>query len=422
MAVRAERVRGKVVCSSVDAGAIDRLAAEGLPVVGVMSERESFTRWVEAPYSSASKARKVFPTLLDIQLPFPLDDCLHAVIDVERTARGSCRGLAVAARRTHLSEKLDACAARGLDPAVLDQAGLALWTQALREHAPAGPAGPRVVAWLDDTHLTLVKGQGAVFVSAHTVRSNDIDRVRHLIGASEPDGTPATWIWSGPAATPARVEGIWQQLGEPGTRQTVDDPATFLVRAIATRALLPGPYRCNLRCGDHTHAALRSRDHRRAMRTVALALGAALLLAAADAVALWTLKTRTRSVERSVSGQIDALAGYHVTARGRDALRAVQDAVQEQKDAMAPFVAATEPSLIARLVELMQAASGGGLYFETVLLSPERTELRGTSPDWNQCEVLLPILAEGGLPPDLKRGDALASERIPFTIVKGGAR
>ena len=422
MAIRAERVRGKVVCSPVDAGAIERLAAEGLPVVGVMSERESFTRWVEAPYGSASKARKVFPTLLDIQLPFALDDCLHTFIDVERTAQGSCRGLAAAARRTHVSEKLGAFEARGLDPVVLDQAGLALWTQALLEDPPANAAAPRVVAWIDDTHVTLVKGQGDEFVSAHTVRAEDTDRIQHLIGTSDPEAAPATWTWCGPAATPERVDIIWQALGEPGTRQTVDEPAMFLVRAIATRALLAGAYRCNLRCGDSTHTDLQRRDRRRAMRALALSLGGALLLAAADGVALWTLKTRTRSVEQGVSEQIDALAGYHVTARGRDALRTVQDAVQERKDAMAPFVAAMEPSLIGTLVTLMESASTNGLYFGTVQLSRERTEVRGTSPDWNQCEVILPILSGGGMPPELKRGDALASERIPFTIVKGGAR
>ncbi len=422
MAVRAERVRGRVVCSPVDAGAIERLAAEGLPVAGVMSERESFTRWVEAPYASTSKARKVFPTLLDIQLPFALDACVYTFIDVGRTAGGSSRGLAVAARRTHVNDKLAAFEARGLDPVVLDQAGLALWTQALREDAPRDSSAPRVVAWLDESHLTLVKGQGATFVSAHTVRADDRDRMRHLAGTAEPEAPHATWIWCGPAATPERVDALWQALGEPGARHTVAEPATFLLRAVATRALLPGPYRSNLRCDDLTHAALKRRDRRRGILALSLALGAAVLLAAADGVALWTLQARTRSVEESVSGEIDALAGYHVTARGRDALRAVQDAVQERRDRMAPFVVAMEPSLVTKLVSLMETARDNGLYFDTVLLSPERTEVRGTSPDWNQCEVILPILAEDGVPPELKRGDALASERIPFTILKGGAR
>jgi hypothetical protein len=422
MAVRAERVRGRVVCSPVDAGAIERLAAEGLPTVGVMSERESFTRWVEAPYASTSKARKVFPTLLDIQLPFALDDCVHTFIDVGRTPEGSSRGLAAAARRTHVNDKLAAFETRGLDPAVLDQAGLALWTQALRECPPTGLSTPRVVAWLDESHLTLVKGQGTVFVSAHTVRADDTDRIRHLTGPGEEGGAPSMWIWSGPAATPERVDALWLALGEPGTRQTADDPASFLVRAIATRALLPGPYRSNLRRDDLTHADLKRRDRRRGILALSLALGAALLLVAADGVALWTLQTRTRSVTQSVSGEIDVLAGYHVTARGRDALRAVQDSVQERRDRMAPFVTAMEPSLITTLVSLMETAASNGLYLDTVLLSPERTEVRGTSPDWTRCEVILPLLSESGLPPELKRGDALASERIPFTILKGGAR
>lgn len=420
--VRAERVHGKVVCSSVDAGAIERVAMDGVPVVGVMSERESFTRWVEAPYRSVGKARKVLPTLLDIQLPFALDDCVHTFMYIERTLQGGCRGLAAAARRTHLNAKRGALEARGLDPRVLDQAGLALWTQALREQPATDPAAPRMVAWLDDTRLTLVKGQGVIFGSAHTVRADDSDRIRHLAALPEADAAAVEWTWCGPAATPERVEALWQVLGRPGTCHVVDDPGTLLLRAIATRALLPGPYRCNLRGGDMMHADLLRRDRRRRMRTGGLALGAALLLAGADGVALWTLRTRTRELEQNVAQQIDDMAGYRVTARGRDAVRAVQDAVAERKSELAPFVAATEPSLIGRLVRLMDVAQSNGLDLDTVVLGRDRAEVRGTSPDWTRCEGVLPVFARVSPAPVLKRGEALASERIPFTVVQGGGQ
>jgi len=420
VAVRAERVRGRVVCSPVDGGAIERIASEGLPVVTVMSERESFTRWVEAPYGSPAKARKVFPTLLDIQLPFALDDCIHSFIDLTRTPDHHCRGLAAAARRTHVAEKLAACEARGFDPMVLDQAGPALWTQALQEHPPRYPGASRLVVWLEDTHATLVKGTGNEFASAHTVRAADIERMRHLVGApmTDTDTAQAEWIWCGPAATPDHVAALWQALGEPGERQTVDDPATFLARAIATRALLAGPYRCNLRCGSLTHAALRHREKRSATLTLSLALSAALLLALADGVVLWRLRSRIESVESAVSAEIDALAGYHVTARGRDALRSVQDAIQERKDELAPFVAALQPSLLTQVGSIVQAADRNGAHIESLLLDAQRVELTGTAPDWRRCETLLPIM--GGSLSNLKRGEALVSERIPFTIATGG--
>ncbi len=417
VAVRAERVHGRVVCSPVDGGAMDRLGAEGLPVVSLMGERESFTRWVEAPYGSIPKARKVFPTLLDIQLPFALDDCLYAFIEVARTPAGHCRGLAAAARRTHVSAKLAACEARGLDPMVLDQAGPALWTQALLEAPPAAPERPRIVAWLDETHATLVKGCGSAFESAHTLRVDDADRMRLLaMPADTGSDAPPEWILCGPAATPERVAALWSALGEPGAQQLVAEPAAFLARAIATRALLPGPYRCNLRRDDMAHAALQRRDRNRGRRRVIFALAAALLLGAADVAALRMLKSRRHRVERSVAAEIDALAGYHVTARGRDALRSVQDAVQERKTELAPFVEALQPGRIPQLVAVLEAARTNGLQLDAVLLSPERIEISGTSPDWTRCEVLSTLL---NCPPP-KRGEALASERIPFSVMKGG--
>lgn len=41
-------------------------------VVGCLLQRESFTRWLTVPLAAAAKARRVLPSLLDIELPFSL--------------------------------------------------------------------------------------------------------------------------------------------------------------------------------------------------------------------------------------------------------------------------------------------------------------------------------------------------------------
>ena len=53
-----------------------------------MPAGRSFSRWLTAPYARPAKARRVFPSLLDIQLPFPLEGCVLRVPGPASRARG----------------------------------------------------------------------------------------------------------------------------------------------------------------------------------------------------------------------------------------------------------------------------------------------------------------------------------------------
>ncbi|MCX6997673.1 MAG: hypothetical protein NTV49_11445 [Kiritimatiellaeota bacterium] len=99
----------------------------------------------------------MLPSLLDVQLPFPLETCLYQFPVVRADAAGRIRALAVAARRTEIAAQLDRCRALDLDPVVLDHEGLALWTQSLVE-IPLAPPALRVVAYLGAFRTALAVG------------------------------------------------------------------------------------------------------------------------------------------------------------------------------------------------------------------------------------------------------------------------
>ena len=94
---------------------------------------------LRADSASRAKAEKVFPSLLDIQLPFPLEDCLYQFVEFRRTSEGMVSALVCAARREAIQACLDRYQAQGADPMLLDHEGLALWTQSLVEW----PVDPR---------------------------------------------------------------------------------------------------------------------------------------------------------------------------------------------------------------------------------------------------------------------------------------
>jgi len=270
--VRAVRGRGRVDWRAVAAGdpSLRRELEAGIPCVAALSCRESFTRGLEAPFSATQKGAKVLPTLLDIQLPFPLEACVYQFLDLRRTSQKTTRAVAVCARETDAARRLALLSEVNVDPVVLDQEGLALWTQSLREAPPAAGEQDafRVLVHLRAESAVAVIGRGEEFLGAHSLSRDIVSHLGRLLraygpeaagnGAGGPEDAAAprtAWFWAGAGADRSAVAAMQGALAEawPGRSVIHDDPATFLVRALATRALLPGPLRCNLRTGRLAH-------------------------------------------------------------------------------------------------------------------------------------------------------------------------
>jgi hypothetical protein len=428
--VLAEASRGKVRGKSVDADdeAFRAARASGVPVVAALPVRRSLIRWLETPLSSPAKALRVLPSVLDVQLPFPLEGCVYAFLDTRQTPEKKTRSLAVATRLSDAEQCLAAAAQFELDPAALDHEGLAVWTHALEEFPPEpGSRRPRAVLHLEPDGAVLVLGKGPEVQAAHGVSANEPGQIARLLkaqlGEAGPDGSsarePMDWIWCGAgaadevtfAAVREPIERVW-----PGDSRVVSDPDTFLAQALAARALAAGPLRCNLRAGPLAHAATRHRARASSLRAAVAVLVSGLALCAASLAVTAMCSAAVARADATFAEHRDRLLGYRLNVKGKDALERVAAKLDQDGVRYRPFVDALRPSLTRTLTAVMNTAREDGLQFKQLSLDREQAVISGTAADWDACNQLVETLAAAGYAVKLDRKDALEDERVPFTI------
>lgn len=423
---RAERGRAGIRIERVEPGddRMRRDLAAGTPVVSYLGVREGFVRRIEAPLAHAAKARKVLPTLLDIDLPFAIEDCLYDFIGDRVTTAGKLQALAVGARRADIQRKVQDLAAAGIDPAVLDHEGLALWTQAAHEiPLPSGAPAVRAVVQLGPD-AALAVGQGGHLLGAYALRGADVaSHIGHVLRSLFAPGTAVEWVWTGSeAADEARRDAVAAAVARdwPGPSTCAREPALFRLRAVARRALCPGALPCNLRSGDLTHPLLRRREARRAALAAWATLAAGVALLAANMVWRGNLAQRERSLDLAFSALSSDLAGFPIVARGEHAIGQVRQAVDARREESAPIQALFCPSAAAHVSALLSAAAQADIRLSQVTVGPDRVTLVGNAGAWGGAEGLVQCLKAQGYTPRLDRRDAGNDGRIPFTLEGGG--
>lgn len=387
-------------------------------------QRESFTRWLTAPIASSRKAETVFHSLLDIQLPFPVEDCEVSLLGTQPTPdHAGTRGLIAGARTADIEKRIASLAAAGLDPVILDQEGVALWFHGLEDVPPAhGEPIPRVLVYLAEDRITLALGQGAEFLGAHTMREAEAESVhRHLKSIFKITPPVTQWIWTGPGAVSIEaVKSLHATLADrwPGRMSLVKEPELFLARALAARALTGSKKnRCNLRTGRFTHPLLARENARRPYRLALACLAAGLLLCAMNVAWMVAAQYRTDKAQKTLKALAIDITGSPVgIQQGQEALTARRAVDAATKD-MEPFLAAIESPLHGTLANLLTIAHEEGITIETMTLNRKTGVIHGLAPKWIQGEKVAQRLNASGWTATIERKDSQPSdERIAFVI------
>jgi hypothetical protein len=443
--VRAERARGGLSWEHVPFVRDDLEAAvvKGAAVVSSVPVGTAIATWVVAPFSSASKAKRVFPTLLDIQLPFPLESCVSLFTETLRiepdevelpaampgpaggTSRQRTASLALAARTEDIERRLAELSSMGIEPHVLDHQGVALWTQGLREFPSNAVDAPvRVVVLGRGDSTIMVIGRGARFWSAHRVRASEPAALdRYLLAQVQKRGldtqsVSVEWLWAGDVATVSELRAAVEQRWF-GRSVSVDAPESFLARALATRALLAGPTRGNLRSGALAHAGARARTHGAESRAAATLLAAGLLLCVAPFGLKQVAAARRSAVDAQFGTRLNKLLGYAEKARGANALLIVERELADRAVRQQPLSDAMKASLLAELQGSI-AGIGDKAQIGYLALRSGELKLEGTIPGRGHESSLRNALSELGYEVDIALGESGDAIAFDLTAVRGG--
>ncbi len=414
-------------------------AAPGTPrpgeaTVGCLGVEDSLALWVPTPLRSRAKVERVLPSLLDIQLPFPLEDCVVRFLEFRRMPDGTVSALVCAARRAAVRACLERYRAIGADPQLLDHEGLTLWTQSLAEQPP-DPARWRLLLCLDAGRAVLVVGWGARYEGAHAMvlppdtearaRAAALEAwLRRLLPAALPAGAPVQWTACGAgAADSGPIRALHAALARdwPGPLSFHAAPATILARGLAVRAVTAGPLRCNLRHGELEHPAMRASAVRRERAATARVLASGLvLMTLAAGTRMWG-ELRLRRASQAITMLAADLAPGVRIPPGREQAEA-QKAWEAETPLLAPFLDAFDPSPAARLAAVLRAGAAAGVRFETLSLRSGSLVAAGAADSTDRGDALERALAALGYRSVLAWPDGAAGSPARFRLTAEGGR
>lgn len=369
--------------------AIRRELAKGTAALAIAAPaRATVVRQLEAPFASARKAARVWASLLDMDLPFPVEAarCDYAPLP---PAAGKARALACAVRRADLDAFLDDAAEAGAVPAFCDAEALALWNEHLRDAPPSGADRIRLLVHAAADHVTVLRGCGRELGTVHVLRSAPAAlpaaqwRARfRQIAFSSGDAPTDVW-WSGSADAAALRDAL---SGEPGLRhETHRDPATFLARALARRAadgqcaaLLPP---------DRLPPAIVRRRQRRLRAVWTAAAAASILVLALNAA----VRCRFRAEDARLQAQLSEAAAALTDAPlvpGQEVLMAERALAADAPAWDAMHAARTADPRAPYALAVLRELAGRDVRFSRVTWSPAGLDIAGDAPSARAVENL----------------------------------
>ena len=351
-------------------------------------------RRLRAPFASVQKASKVWASLLDVDLPFPVEGAL-CYYGPARIENGETLALAAAVRRSDLEAFDETCRGAGHEPTHCDAEALALWDQHIVEAPPTRADALRVLVWLATDHVTVVRGRGADFLAAHVLRASPLAeggadrqafetlwaaRSRQILTAhvAETGGGDMDLWWAGPGAEDeSRLNRLRHLLptGISIRQETHRQSVSFLARSLARRVVEEKGV--NFKTGELEHPAFRrvqERDSRRAYLSVAAASILVLVLNAGESA---LRRHRAESLQRELTEVAQSVTGEAVP-RGQEILL-VERAVSRRDEETQPFRNAMDARGVeGQLTRALEEAGALGVEISRLSLSPMMLSVEGS--------------------------------------------
>lgn len=291
-------------------------------------------RELVSPFADIRKSAEIWPSLLDAQIPFSLEECRVAFLQPRRDARAGLRCLAIAARDADLKEALHEWTALGIEADLLVPETL------------------------------LLEGQGAVVWQGHT---------RSVFVARDDSG----WLGAGGSldsatreTTLARFVAAWN-AGVPSRVGPGTEPPTqpqSLERSLASACVRPSPVVANLRSGELASPRMSERLYRarRTLRVAAILV--AVLLITGPLLLLHRIREARSASLRASSELFRQLTGRSSPAPGQERLLAQRYVEQEWMPVRETAAALARPAQTRRLAMLLSSAAVQGLELRSLRL------------------------------------------------------
>ncbi len=409
-----------------------KVADEKAAIVATLSVKESFSQKIEAPFPSVSKARKVFQSLLDIHLPFPVESCVCSFVNVRQTDTGTVAALAIGARTETVAAQIERLKEVGIDPEILDHEGLALWDLAVKD-CPREPKTEVVVAYLGRDRLVLSVGNGVIYKYARNtdvkIEKNipdqrSLDRITRRMSGGLPAKESASsmlWIWTGPQAESLSARtAIEKALGYDSTlnAKVAEAPASFLARALALRALGRAGNSVNCRAEQFLHTAVSAANRQRMLVLATTFLIAGLCLCAGNILWMILINRSNERIQRRLRERTVEISGVEHPQKGMEML-VVRNAIDRRREQARSLMAFFKSSAGQSMTEIVNFASELGLYLDSISIRSGNLEIRGSAPNWESPDRFSDYCREKGYANELKRDEAGADERVHFSLTGG---
>lgn len=379
---------------------------------------DSVVRPVEVPFASPAKARAVLPSLLDVQLPFPLEQCIYAFGALVPAADGKQESIAAAMLNERMQKIIQDAAVLGVDPELVVPEALALWKFHAGKNPATGP-GARLVIHFAEDRTVAVAGRGArpeASFSSRTAwagsdaasRDKLVSRLRQFTAGflRGEDVANADFIVSGSGADSAGP--LLAELGaDPARRKKADAPA-LLACALASYVFEPGILPENLRTGPFESPAMSGHRRRINRASLALVASAALLLVCASAAFRWMAAYNLRKVDTAIDQMARNLTGGGMIVPYQEV-----NTVKNHPEVGAWLKPVPYPMLAA----LLDAAAKRGIAIESVKVTTNEVLARGFSSDWNHAAALTNAIGQHtAWNTRVDRTDAGTDEQVHFVV------